>query len=255
MSKISNSDADKISKIIKEAGDFLLSFYNQDLNVLSCEGRDIKLEADQFLEKFIKKKLSQEFSHPILGEELGETSKFDDLTGFVVDPIDGTMNFSRKNPIFCISIGFLDKGVPDFGAIYNPVLKELYVGSETLGVSYNGKSVQLDKNLDISRAILGTGIPTHMNLEDQTEFVNYIVKIKKFKKVRMIGSAAQSIAWIVNNRVDAYMENCIMLWDICAGLALVKGAGGHYIMAENKSKKWAYNVRAAVNKDIVSQLT
>lgn len=243
MNRLSKEDLKKIEIFIKEAGEYLLSFYEQELKTLSLEGRDIKLEADQALEKKIKNFLLKEFNYPVLGEEFGATDDFSSLTGFVIDPIDGTMNFSRKNPIFCISIGFVEDGNPVLGVIYNPILKELVSGLVGKGAWFNGELLEASsKNkLKMSQSILATGFPTKMDMGESsiTEFFNFI---KKFKKVRMIGSAAQSLAWLALGRVDCYYEKSIMYWDVVAGLAISKSIFKNVEIQMIDEGNWKYTV-------------
>ena len=251
MSSFSFEEIQEIEKFVKEAGEYLLSFLDQNLVVLSEIGSDIKLEADQSLEKKIVQFLKDKFNYPVLGEEFGATSDFGDLTGFVVDPIDGTMNFSRRNPIFCISIGFLFKGKPLLGIIYNPVLKEMFTGIVGDGFYFNGQKCHPETSISkMDKAILVTGIPTKMS-KDREPFHDYLDRIRGFKKVRMIGSAAQSLAWIGIGRFDFYMENSIMLWDIAAGLAIVESIGGEFEIKRVSESDWKYDVIASINKDLM----
>lgn len=255
MNNVLLRDSILIEEFLKEAGDHLLSLYHSELKVISQEKRDIKLKADQDMELMIKGFLKKEFQAPILGEEFGESSSFKDLTGFVIDPIDGTMNFSRNLPIFCISIGFLSRGRPTYGAIYNPVLKELIVGGKSVPLRFNGEPFKPNLCITKSQAVLGTGVPTNLDLGDDESFNLYLSSIKRFKKVRMIGSAAQSTSWIAIGRLDAYMENSIMLWDVCAGLSIIEAAGGKTAMHSSPNgPKWSYNVKAAINDEIFSLL-
>ena len=179
--------------IILKAGEKLLAFYyEQEKVILSQEGRDIKAQADSEMEAFIRSEIRKEIPDAsILGEELGDES-FEELTGFVIDPIDGTMNFSRTNPIFCISVGYVENGEPIWGLIYNPVLKELIKGSEE-GLFLNGNSFTRENITDPKKAVLSTGIPTYLNIDDNG-FFQYLSTIKTFKKIRMVASAAQSVA-------------------------------------------------------------
>lgn len=245
----------EVSKnIVMRAGKKLSEYFEeQNKVILSQVGRDIKALADSEIEKFIRAELASNFpNEKILGEELG-TANFDDLSGFVIDPIDGTMNFAKGNPIFCISLAYLDRGEPVWGILYNPVLKEMIVGIENQ-VYLNDKKVSVKAPASSDQAVLATGIPTKLNIDDTESFVNYLSVIKKFKKVRMIGSAAQSVGWIGLGRIDAYKEDSTMLWDVAAGLAIVKAAGGVYSMQRVDEKSWKYNIRAALSSNLLAAL-
>jgi myo-inositol-1(or 4)-monophosphatase len=252
LTSFSRVEVEKIESFVKDAGEYLVSLYEKDLVILSEIGSDIKLEADQHLEKKIVAFLDTEFDYPILGEEFGATEDFSNLTGFIVDPIDGTMNFSRGNPTFCISIGFFLKGEPILGIVYNPILKELFTGIVGNGFYFNGRKINLEnKVFDLNKAILATGIPTKLN-KDQKTLSRYLDKVRFFKKVRMIGSAAQSLAWIGLGRFDMYVEDSIMIWDVAAGLAIIKAIGGEYDLVPLETNRWEFNVIASVNPQLMN---
>ena len=246
----------EVTKIIKKAGSLLKTYFDEEKVILSDEDRDIKTLADHEIESLIKSKLSEKFNYPLLGEESSVNQDFDleGFTGFIIDPLDGTMNFSRMNPICCISIGFVLSGEFVLGVIYNPFLEELFVGIGGEGAYVNENKVILETNKTVSQSILSSGIPTDMNTDNEEELFKYFLKLKQFKKLRMIGSAAQSIAWIANHRVDAYMEDSIMIWDVAAGLAIVSSAGGVFEITPVENKKFAYNVKVAVNKTLLNSL-
>lgn len=254
MSSFPRTDIGKIESIIRRAGSKLLEISNQRIEIISSIDRDIKAKADHEIEIFLKEELSTHFPFKILGEEFSDSDSFEEVTGFVVDPIDGTMNFSRALPLYCISVAFVRSGKPELGFVYNPKLDEFIIGIASDGVYFNNQKMTHDLNIKSEQAIVYTGIPTKMDISNAEDFQNYLSKIKKFKKVRMIGSAAQSLAWLGINRADAYFEDSIMLWDVAAGLAIVEAAGGHYEMEEVVGKKWAYNIRAGLNKNILNDL-
>lgn len=254
MNNFNIRDVRKIETFLKEAGEHLLSFYDNELNILNKDKRDIKAEADQLMEMKIRDFLKSEFTFPILGEEFGDDGDFNDLTGFVIDPIDGTYNFTRKNPIFCISVAFLEKGNPLFGIVYNPILKEMISGIVGDGVYLNDIKQKSRNSIEINQSVVGTGFPTKMNLEDDERLKKYFENMKKFKKVRMLGSAAQTLAWIGIGRLDAYFENSIMLWDVAAGLAIVEASGGCYSIEQLEELDFSFNVSAAIDNKILQEI-
>lgn len=210
--------AKKAGRLIKESC---------DKDILSADGKDIKMLMDKESEAFIIDLLSESFDYPILSEESGYNGT-GEIVGiyWIVDPIDGTMNYSRGNPSACVSIALWKDDEPILGVIYNFYTDEMFYGCEGEGVFLNGEP--LHKNsVPKNQAILATGFPTYLS-DDEDNLVQYIKLIKEYKKVRMIGSAALSIAYVVAGRFDAYMEHSIKLWDVAAGLALCKECGVYY---------------------------
>ena len=190
--------------------------------------RDVKIVADQRLHEIILKSLQEKSSYPVLSEE-GRMIPFEEINSsyyWIVDPVDGSLNFSRQIPLCCISIGLWKGMEPVLGVIYDFNRDELFSGLVGNGAWLNGYSIQVSPIQADSEKILCTGFPvaTNFSLEGLTSFIK---QIQNYKKVRLLGSAALSLAYVASGRVDAYQENSIALWDVGAGLALVKAAGGH----------------------------
>tara|TARA_R110001592_G_scaffold133910_1_gene349388 strand:- start:2915 stop:3670 length:756 start_codon:yes stop_codon:yes gene_type:complete len=212
--------------------------------VLSDAGRDIKLEADREAESVILKLLSSS-NFPVLAEESGAHG---DVLGaapvWVVDPLDGTMNFSREIPFYCVSIALLVNGEPVLGIVHDIVRKETFSGVVGEGCWLNDEPVVVSRVTDPARAILATGFPTGRDFEPES-LVGCLHDMGRFKKVRMLGSAALMLAYVAVGRVDAYSEDDIMFWDVAAGVALVKAAGGFASVRPSSRLKWGRYVRCA----------
>ncbi len=188
-------------------------------------GRDIKLELDFSINELIITKIKEISVYPILSEEsFFEEEDLPEVV-WVLDPLDGTFNFSRGLPIYCISIGILSYKVPAFGLIYDFFSNNFYFGSSDIGATMNEQSISVNNVERISDAVLCTGIPLGSCAEEiipkGEEFC-----LSDFKKVRMLGSAAMSLAYLASGIVDVYFENGIKIWDITAGSSIVKAAGG-----------------------------
>lgn len=204
-------------KIAFKVGSLLKN--STEKNIISQYGKDIKLELDVRIEALIKKEITLSSSNPILGEESGlEGELSEDGFLWIIDPIDGTMNFSRDIPAACVSIALWKGNEPILGVIYDFYRDELFsaVVGNTPRLSINQK--------DKSQALLATGFPTYMKNDDST-LEHFIKCVQEYKKIRMIGSAALSLAYVSCGRFDAYMENSIKLWDVAAGIALCRAAG------------------------------
>lgn len=233
----------------KLAGSVLKSTIS-GFEVVDRTGKDIKLRADSESEAILLETLSQHSEYPILSEEFGEKGLSDTNSYFwIIDPLDGTANFSRHIPINCISIALWQGEVPVLGVIYDFNNNEMFSGIVGEGSWCNEQKILVSSVENVSEAILATGFPVNRcySTEALTAFLS---DIQRFKKIRMFGSAAMSLAYLAAGRVDAYKEENIMLWDTAAGIAIVKAAGGWVETEVSNTKKWARNVRGASKESI-----
>jgi myo-inositol-1(or 4)-monophosphatase len=208
-----------------EAGKILAN-NKKALNKATFESsKDIKLEADIRAENLIKSILNEESLFPILAEESGKS--VDDLgsTFWVVDPLDGTANYSRDIPICCVSISLIIDLEPVMGVIYDFNNKDLYEGSIFRPASLNGQALNVSSILKSSDGILVTGLPNNTDYSD-VAMLKMIKDFQDWKKVRMIGSAAMASAYVASGKADVYKEFGTYLWDVAAGAAIVNAAGG-----------------------------
>mgnify|MGYP000907386718 FL=1 len=208
-----------------EAGKILAN-NKKALNKATFESsKDIKLEADIRAENLIKSILNEESLFPILAEESGKS--VDDLgsTFWVVDPLDGTANYSRDIPICCVSISLIIDLEPVMGVIYDFNNKDLYEGSIFRPASLNGQALNVSSISKPSDGILVTGLPNNTDYSDLA-MMKMIKDFQDWKKVRMIGSAAMASAYVASGKADVYKEFGTYLWDVAAGAAIVNAAGG-----------------------------
>jgi myo-inositol-1(or 4)-monophosphatase len=216
-------------KAAQMAGAFLAESRESARRVTSSSGRDIKIEADRLSEEIILRYLQEQSTFSILSEECGllktlSGSVKNDLT-WVVDPLDGSLNYSKGIPICCVSIGLWRCEEPLIGAVYDFTNGELFSGIAGQGAWLNGESIAVSNTARTKEAILCTGFPVKTDFSPDA--LNIFVKqVSEYKKIRLIGSAALSLAYVASGRVDAYMERDIMIWDIAGGVAIVLGAGG-----------------------------
>jgi myo-inositol-1(or 4)-monophosphatase len=193
------------------------------------KGKDIKLEADIVMSSELCSRLTQTTSIRSISEEEIETHCLpQDEPIWIVDPLDGSMNFSRGLPLYCVSVALWRNGKPVIGIIYDVERDRSFCANG--GQAWvDDRELRVSAVEDISRAVLATGFPLHSDVS--TEAVRWFLDFaKRFKKVRMLGTAALSLAWVAEGRLDAYFERDIMLWDVAAGAALVRAAGGLCIM-------------------------
>lgn len=209
---------DFAKSIAKNVGVFLASQNTKQIN--SLEGRDIKLQLDTTSEEKIISSLQSQFDHPILSEESGMNGQTTlNQPYWIIDPIDGTMNYSRNCPLACVSIALWVNSDPLFGIVYDFNRDELFSGIVGEGAWLNEIPIQPSGVQEKSSAILATGFPTYLELS-QENLAEFISKVTEYKKIRMFGTAALSLCYVACGRVDSYMEKNIKLWDVAAGVAI-----------------------------------
>ena len=209
------------------AADILRHYFNGEFTVTNKEGLNNPVtEADLAAEKVIMDIIHQSFpDHFILSEEAGEI-KMDSEYKWIIDPIDGTINFAHGIPICCVSIGLEKAGQMIMGAVYNPFLNEFFFAQEGFGATLNDKKIQVSRQPELNKANLVTGFPyTYLNTPNGPLDV-FSTLIRKGVPVRRLGSAAIDLCWVAAGRFDGFYEHKLQAWDSAAGFLIVKEAGG-----------------------------
>ena len=209
------------------AGKYLLKNKSK-LNVrIESKPKDTKLQADVEAENLIKQSISSISKYPILAEESGKSVENLGDTFWVIDPLDGTANFSRDIPICCVSIGLVCNMKPILGVIYDFNNDDLYKANNITKEAFlNNKEIEVSKIDNKNEAVLVTGLPVNTNYENDS-LKKMIEDMQTWKKVRMIGSAAIASCYIASGKAELYKENGVFLWDIIAGAAIIESSGGN----------------------------
>lgn len=183
---------------------------------------------DHRSEAYIVESLQRCFpDHAIVGEEGGTYSQSQSARfQWQVDPLDGTVNFAHAFPVFSISLGLLDEGVPVLGVVYDPIHDELYSAAVGLGATLNGRPIRVSKTPSLSRALLNTGFPYDRRTSRENNFDHFLRFQRAAQEVRRVGSAALDLCWVAYGRMDGYWELKIKPHDIAAGIVIVREAGG-----------------------------
>lgn len=205
---------------------------------------DVKIEADQVCERYIRAELTELTQLPIFGEEQGgDLSLVDrDVLYWLVDPLDGTYNYLRGLPLYCVSIGLFCGMQPLWGVIYDPDCDECFHGGPGVGLFLNDCLQSPTPWAGCTAdACLLTGFPNAVNFSDAA-LKRFFQSAKDFRKIRMLGSAALALAYISVGRAECYYEENIRLWDIAAGLALVYAAGGKAFIKPSSDLPLCYRV-------------
>lgn len=209
----------------REAGNLIRSHFGRPLDVAAMFAHDIKLDLDVESQELITKTLLHDFpDHAIYGEE-GIAGRQDSDWQWIVDPIDGTVNFFYSIPHFCISIALRHKGEIMLGVILDPMRDELWQVERGGVPLLNGTPVRVSARERLSDAVVSVGMSKSPDISIQaTALLEKYVR--RARKCRLMGSAALDLAYVACGRLDAYIEKSVSLWDVAAGKLLVEAAGG-----------------------------
>lgn len=206
------------------------------------QGKDIKLGADISADEMLLT-LLKPTGIGLLSEETGShgANCMDGLC-WIVDPLDGTLNYHRGYPACAVSVALWDQGKPVFGVIHDIYSGKKYSGMMGASARCGDEMIRVSNVDTQSQAILATGFPSGRNYADDS-LHSFVRSVQAYKKIRMIGSAALSLANVAAGVFDIYQEQDIRLWDVAAGLALVLVAGGR-ITTSAIRQDWKMDVTA-----------
>ena len=214
------------AKDAAKAAGKLLDVNKKDLNQsIYSSDTDIKLKADVEAENLIKSILSKRSDFPILAEESGKSENKLEKTFWVVDPLDGTANYTRDIPLCCVSIALMHNMEPVIGVVYDFNNNNLYEGSFDGEAKLNESIIKVSDVKEPKEGILVTGLPNNTDYSDSA-LLKMVKDFQEWRKVRMIGSAAIASCYIASAKADVYKEFGTYLWDVAAGAAIVNAAGG-----------------------------
>ena len=215
-----------IEAVAREAGALLYEKLH-DSHIVQYKGEiNLVTEADRLSEALIVERINREFpGHDILTEESPESTNGSSFR-WIIDPLDGTTNYAHGYPVFCVSIALEVKGVIMLGAVYNPMLDELFTAEKGAGAFLNGRRLTVSRAENLSRSLLATGFPYDIR-EDRNNNINYFeVMALSAQAIRRAGSAALDLAYIAAGRFDGFWELKLAPWDTAAGWLLIEEAGG-----------------------------
>jgi len=208
----------------------------EQLQVSKKGPADFVSQADLRSEQILKRELTKARpDYGLLMEEGGGTAGKDQSNRWVVDPLDGTLNFLHGIPHFAISIGVERDGEPYAGVIYNPISNELYWAEKGQGAHLNERRLRVSARRKMEEALIGTGVP-FLGHGDHPQFLRQAeVVIGRTAGLRRLGAAALDLAFVAAGRLDGFWEAPLNAWDICAGIVLVREAGGYVTEIDGRS--------------------
>ena len=234
---------DAAEKAARAAGKLLRKNFGRPQRVNAVAAHDIKLEIDVQTQELITKLLLKEFpKHALYGEEgiVGDQSSEHQ---WIVDPLDGTVNYFYGIPHFCVSIALRFRNEVMVGVIYDPIRREMWKGQKGETSKLNGDPVHVSDRADLAEAVVSVGLAkTGETINANFPLLQQMVH--RVRKCRVLGSAALDMAYVACGRLDAYIEQGISLWDIAAGWLLVENAGGTVDLRPREDMKDKYSIVA-----------
>lgn len=223
---------DVVMELTKRGGKIIRERIFSKKTVSSKSDRiDLVTETDQEVEKMLISNLQAQFpDHKFIGEEstaAGVPCEFTDAPTWIIDPVDGTMNFVHGYPHVCTSIAFTVNKITEIAIIYNPVLEQMFTARKGQGAKLNGSPIHVSGEKDMEQALLVLECGTsHEPEKMKNNFVNQQTFTPIVHGTRSNGSAALDMAMVAMGGADAYFEFGIHAWDYAAGDLIVREAGG-----------------------------
>ncbi|WP_416825242.1 inositol monophosphatase family protein [Ectobacillus polymachus] len=220
--------------IARESGEWIVS-HRGKFTDLQCKRNHVDLvtEIDKDSESFLIELITRKYpNHWILSEEMSGLSRDfhiienKDEIGWIIDPLDGTMNFVHDVPHFAVSIAIVKHGRPIVGVVYEPNHKELYSAAIGMGAFLNGKKMTVSETKEIKNSLLHTGYCAMDWIEGGDKNKEFPLFFGKCRYLKVSGSAALDLAYVAAGRLEGYWQSGLSPWDIAAGVLLVEEAGG-----------------------------
>lgn len=213
--------------IAKKAGQILLSGWEKkDLKIEFKGEINPVTEIDKMAELFIKENLQAHFpNYGFLAEESDEV-KGSTNARWIIDPLDGTTNYTRRYPFVAVSIALEKEGELVFGLVYNPILNEMFIGEKGQGATLNGKPIHVSDVTELKASVLGSGFPYEAWVNPDNNTDQWAQFLTRCISLRCDGSAALDLCRTACGQTDGYWEKGISPWDIAAGIVIVQEAGG-----------------------------
>jgi len=211
-----------------EAGAAVMREYFQgEFYISNKEGiNNLVTEADHASEKAIFSVIREDFpDHFLLSEEAGAIT-MDSNYKWIIDPIDGTVNFAHGLPLCCVSIGVEQAGEMILGAVYNPFINEFFFAQRGYGASLNDRKINVSSETSVAKSCLVTGFPYTYLDQPNGPLEVFARLIRGGVPVRRLGSAAMDLCWVASGRFDGFYEHKLNAWDSAAGFLIVEEAGG-----------------------------
>ena len=227
-----------LKNIALEAGKVLMKYFRSDFKIENKEGSELLTTADKESEELIISAIEKEYPGV---EIIAEETKPESNRGkeaFIIDPLDGTNNFSYGIPVFSISLAYQSEDSLEIGVVYDPVHKELFYAEKGQKAFLNDSPISVSKRNSLSDSILATGFPYIKKTEKDSNIPEFSSLLMKSRGIRRLGSAALDLCYVACGRLDGYWEKGLKIWDLSAGGLIVEQAGGK--VTNFSGNKWDY---------------
>lgn len=218
-------------ELLPQAGKILKAhFVNRDFTQRRKEGVDFTTQADEEVDVFLRENIHKRFpdtkflTEETAPEDYSSLRNVDNL--WIIDPLDGTINFSRKNPHFAISIGLVDKGIPKLGVVQVPMTGDIYWAQADLENAFlNGAPIHVSQTDDLGESVIGCDWA--WGLEKRLNVLAWLGSIiTHVRQIKSMGSAVADLASLASGRIDVYIHSGLKPWDVAASALLIQKAGG-----------------------------
>ncbi len=229
-----------IKKIALEAGEIIRHAYYKPETHIEYKGDiDILTETDLQCEEHIIKRILDRFPNDTILTEESKLSIGTTTQKWIIDPLDGTTNFSHRFPFCAVSIGLEIDGEMKYGVVLNPIFNELFYAEKNKGSFLNERKIHISDNLEIKNCLIGTGFPYDRWQKGDYYIKQYLAFMKCCQGVRRAGAAAIDLCYVACGRLDGFFERKLKPWDMAAGSLIITEAGGK--ITEFDGKHWHYS--------------
>jgi len=222
----------EVEALAREAGRLLMTRYRQPHDIRFKGAVDLVTEADHLAEDYLMGYLAEHHpTHRIITEESGSNNVISERA-WIIDPLDGTVNFAHGIPIFSVSIAFAVNGEVQLGVVFDPVHDECFSAEKGKGAWCNGVRLMVTNTNEVILALLATGFPYEKSevLDRNLEFFNYFSIHSR--GVRRLGSAALDLCYVAAGHFDGFWELLVSPWDVAAGYLIAREAGAMVTSAD-----------------------
>jgi myo-inositol-1(or 4)-monophosphatase len=214
-----------LEHLARQAGAILRDGYEKEHEVSYKGVIDLVTEVDHASESFLIGEITRQFpDHSMLAEESGGLGQRG-AHHWLVDPIDGTVNYAHGIPIFCVSIAYAFDGQVTLGVVYDPMRDEMFSAGRGSGATLNGRPLACSHTQELARSLLVTGFPYDAWNTEHDNFANFVRFSKQTMGVRRLGSAALDLCYVAAGRFDGFWELALHSWDVAAGGLIAEEAG------------------------------
>lgn len=216
---------------VRAAGAIQLSHFSNPLQVDDRKHHDIKLEVDRLSEEKILSIVRTAFpDHGVLAEESGRSDRPSKYV-WIIDPLDGTVNYAHRVPHFCSSVALWENGEPLVGAVYDAYRDELFAAERGKGATLNGKPIHVSTIERVEECFVACGfMKTQVTIQKGLE--RFVKLVPRAQKMRVMGASALDQCYVASGRFDVYVEYGIKPWDVGAGTLVIREAGGRVDLGE-----------------------